>query len=90
MTWKEDWDALRNRAHDQPVVRTFTARNLEAIGRALYGTRWQSPLARDLGVRYRTIRRWMTGERGLPAGLADDLDRLLRARAGQISSLTQD
>ena len=68
----------------------MTPSQLEAIGRALYGERWQSPLARDLGVRYRTIRRWMTGERRLPLGLANDLDKLLRARAGQISSLTQD
>lgn len=65
----------------------MTPAEFERIGRALYGEHWQSPIARDLGVTYRSLRRWMTGERRLPSRLADDLRVLLNARAGQITKL---
>lgn len=35
-------------------------------GRLLYGTDWQSPLARDLGVSRDSVRRWLTGRMPLP------------------------
>lgn len=32
---------------------------LIAVGEALYGPRWRSQIASDLGVTYRTVRRWL-------------------------------
>jgi hypothetical protein len=65
----------------------MTPTHLEQIGRALYGERWQSPLARDLDVSDRTVRRWMAGEWPIPEGIASDLDRLLRERHRLIGRL---
>ena len=36
-------------------------------GAALYGQRWHTPLAADLGVSYRTICRWLRGDTPMPA-----------------------
>lgn len=36
----------------------MTADLLSRVGVALYGPRWKSDLARDLGVTYRTLQRW--------------------------------
>lgn len=41
---------------------------LVATGEALFGPRWQSNLARELGVYDRTMRRWAAGD-----GIPDDL-----------------
>lgn len=38
-------------------------RLLHDIGTALHGRRWQSDLARDLGVSRDAVRKWETGER---------------------------
>lgn len=35
---------------------------LERAGRALYGDRWQSALARHLGISDRTMRRYVAGD----------------------------
>ena len=53
------------------------ARQLEAAGKALYGTRWQSDIAAALGVSSRTIRRWLAGDTPIPDGVGADIDRLL-------------
>lgn len=37
------------------------SRLLAEVGEALYGPRWQSALARELGVTDRTVRRWASG-----------------------------
>jgi DNA-binding transcriptional regulator YiaG len=58
---------------------------VEFYGQALYGPRWQSELARALGVSDRTVRRWSaSGE--LPdaywpavRGLIDEQIKLLRS-----------
>lgn len=39
---------------------------LRAAGEALYGVRWQTALAREIGVADRTVRRWLAGN--LPIG----------------------
>ena len=53
---------------------------LQAVGRALYGARWQCALAADLGVSDRTVRRWVAGEARAPLGVWNDLANTLRAR----------
>lgn len=61
--------------------------DLARIGEALYGPRWQSELARALGVSDRTMRRWAAGDYAPPPGARDDLAALLRARRAELGSL---
>lgn len=65
----------------------MTRDHLREVGRALYGDRWQSPLARDLGVAVRTIQRWDAGDRGIPETLGADLGKLVAARIGKLKKL---
>jgi hypothetical protein len=65
------------------------SRLLVECGEALYGERWQSPLARDLGVADRTVRRWVAGTSDVPAGLYVDLLRLTQERAVVLDALAQ-
>jgi transposase-like protein len=39
----------------------ITPDKLVMVGRALYGDRWQSELARDLGITARAMRYWLAG-----------------------------
>mgnify|MGYP003587570933 FL=1 len=68
----------------------ITIEQLTAIGNALYGSQWQSALARDLGVADRTMRRWVAGESPIPTGIIADLHRLLRERQINIQELLAD
>lgn len=61
-------------------------RFLETCGQALYGERWQSALARDLGVSDRTVRRWAAGAT-VPLGVSADLQRLCTERAVLLHAL---
>lgn len=63
------------------------SRLLVECGQALYGERWQSPLARDLGVADRTVRRWVAGTSDVPAGLYVDLLRLTQKRSAALDGL---
>lgn len=62
---------------------------LHSIGNALYGPRWQSELARDLGVSDRTVRRWSAGEHQVPDGVWDELWLRMSARCGELRALIQ-
>lgn len=59
---------------------------LHRCGEALYGERWQSPLARDLAVAVRTVQRWAAGQ-PTPAGIWPEIYRLLGARGAEIEAL---
>jgi DNA-binding transcriptional regulator YdaS (Cro superfamily) len=63
-------------------MRTATAEReqLARAGRLLYGSRWQSELARALDVNDRRVRQWMSGERPIPPGIWADIAGLLRQR----------
>lgn len=63
------------------------SRLLVEAGEALYGPRWQTELARDLGVSDRTMRRWAADSSVVPAGLYVDLLRLTQERAERLDSL---
>ena len=63
------------------------SRLLVEAGEALYGSRWQSEMARDLGVADRTVRRWVAGTSEVPSGLYVDLLRLTQERAALLDSL---
>lgn len=60
--------------------------DIAIIGAALYGPRWQSDLARALGVTDRTMRRWaVAGE--LPEAYAPAVRALLRQRRAELGDL---
>jgi transposase-like protein len=65
------------------------SRILVECGEALYGPRWQSELARDLGVADRTVRRWVAGTSDVPAGLYVDLLRITQERAAALDALAE-
>jgi hypothetical protein len=63
---------------------------LRQIGVFFHGEEWQAPLARDLRVNERTIRRWVAGTEEIPRGVWRDLsahlaiyDRTLRSLVAQ-------
>lgn len=59
---------------------------LRQAGEALYGSRWQTDLARDLNVADRTVRRWaISGD--VPPGAWGDIRRLLRERGAAIAAV---
>lgn len=62
---------------------------LVACGQALYGERWHAPLARDLGVSDRTMRRWAAGQFPVPEGVGADLLKLCEARAVKLGQLAK-
>lgn len=50
---------------------------LKRVGTFIYGEEWQAPLARDIGVNERSMRRWVAGTDEIPRGVWRDLgDRL--------------
>lgn len=46
---------------------------LRLVGEALYGERWQSPLAGDLGVSDRAVRYWLSAVNPCPEDLGTRL-----------------
>lgn len=65
------------------------AERLRRYGEALYGSRWQTELARALKLSSsRRVRQWLSGERGIPAGVWSDLDALVRKRRAELSRIT--
>jgi transcriptional regulator with XRE-family HTH domain len=60
---------------------------LSEAGRALYGTQWQSDLARALDVNPRTVRRWASGEDIPRLGVYADLLALCDNRAKELKDI---
>lgn len=60
---------------------------LREAGEALYGPRWQSELARALGVSDRTVRRWAAGSFAVPAGVWTTIGDMLRERGVALASV---
>lgn len=59
----------------------YGASELIKAGQALYGERWQTDLARDLGLSdARRIRQWLSNERKIPPSIWGDIAGLLRHR----------
>lgn len=55
-------------------------------GEGLYGPRWQSDIARDLGRSDRQVRRWAGGD-PIPADVFADLAKVIQRRASELSDL---
>lgn len=54
---------------------------LRLAGERLYGSRWQTAMARSLGVSDRRVRQWLAGD-PVPAGIWRDLERIEIERRG--------
>ena len=65
----------------------MTPTQLEQAGAVLFGPRWQTDLARALGVSDRSMRRWANGANPLPDGLRAEILELLRARITEIEKV---
>lgn len=65
----------------------MTPDTLSRIGQALYGSRWQSELARALGVSDRTMRRWVVGQNPIPDGVTKELESLRQEHIRQLQDL---
>jgi hypothetical protein len=61
---------------------------LRRAGEALYGERWQSPLAADLGIADRTVRRWAAGQ-AIPETVWPEIRALLESRGKAIAELSR-
>lgn len=65
--------------------------NLQRVGEALYGPRWQTDIARDLELSdARRVRQWMAGERSIPAGVWADLAALVSRRQMLLAEVVGD
>lgn len=63
----------------------FDPADMAAAGHALYGERWQSALAHDLGVDPRRVRQWMAGERKPQPGVMQDIIALLASNKAEVA-----
>jgi hypothetical protein len=63
------------------------AEMLARVGTALYGPKWQTDLAADLGVNDRTMRYWATGQRAIPDRIASELLALVTARGAELAAV---
>lgn len=59
-------------------------------GQLLFGERWQTELARALGLSDgRRIRQWLSGDRPIPVGIWDDLRELLEDRSSKMELIVK-
>lgn len=65
----------------------MSSRLIQQVGQALYGDRWQTDMARALGVSDRTVRRWVAGVDEPRPGVYADLYRLVLERAAELDAL---
>ena len=63
---------------------------LISAGQLLFGERWQTELARALGLSDgRRIRQWLSGDRPIPVGISDDLRELLEDRSSKMELIVK-
>lgn len=60
---------------------------LRFVGEALYGERWQSPLATDLCVSDRAVRYWLSAANRCPEDLGARILTVLARKKHQLSDL---
>jgi len=65
---------LTNPENNKPMV------SLNDIGETLYGEHWQGPLADDLDISVRSMRRWANGSVNVPQGVWEDLVEIMSSR----------
>lgn len=55
----------------------LTPEQLRQAGELLYGTQWQTDLARAINVDSRRVRQWLSEQRPIPSGLVLEIIELL-------------
>lgn len=65
---------------------TLDSSHLLAVGEALFGHAWRAPLADELDVSERTVRRWLAGAQ-IPAGIWPELAEICRERGAVLADL---
>jgi hypothetical protein len=60
------------------------------VGRVLFGSHWQSDLARALDVNLRTLRRWGAGQEEPPPGVWRELEEIAGARGAELALLVNE
>lgn len=65
----------------------LTPATLARAGELLYGSWWQSELARALDVGPRRVREWLAGERSIPPGIWPEIAALLMAQSKESAAL---
>ena len=65
----------------------FDPADMAAAGYALYGERWQSELAHNLGVDPRRVRQWMAGERKPKVGVMLDIIALMENNQRELAAV---
>lgn len=68
----------------------MTPELLRRFGQSVYGSAWQSPLSRDLGVNDRTVRRWASGEWPIPARVWHELHAIGEKHMGEIYAVLRE
>src|SRR5579864_5277493 len=68
-------------------TKAMTPDELAAVGRALYGERWQTSISQDLNVADRTVRRWLVGESPIPDSVESELRNVLIGRVKELGGL---
>lgn len=63
---------------------------LRLVGEALYGERWQAPIACDLGVSDRAVRYWLSAATRLPEDLGTRLLAIVIRKRDALGNLEDD
>lgn len=64
--------------------------SLETIGEALFGSRWQTDLAAEIGVSDRTMRRWAGCPDNMPKGAWADIRNLCARRGKTLVKISEE
>lgn len=64
----------------QPKPAGISKEQFRQIGEMLYGPNWQSELAKNIGVKLRSVQYMAAGERPVHWGIVDDLYDLLKEK----------
>ena len=77
-------------ANKLTLTESLGADDLRKSGEALFGSTWQSELARQLGINdSRRVWQWLAGDRPIPAGIWLELAELAKARGESLVALSQ-
>lgn len=66
-----------------------TSSNLKLLGQALYGDKWQAPMAYELQVDETTVRGWLSGRLEIPREIWNALGKICHAHGRALLDLAE-
>lgn len=84
------WLGYHHQRHALHGAPRITPDQLREFGEALYGERWQTPLAHALNIGDRRIREYLSGARTIQPGLAANIAALAATRGMALLKLADD